>query len=175
MFIWRCSAEKGVEFWAGSYISKCIHVSNFAVLLPFSAFLFAYNGTAFFLALILHVIIPWWVIEASILFPRTLCRCAEISVWIKALQSCDHWHLNIYRRKILSFILVYNPEDTSAKTKYMSLVSYKPDTEKIECPFIAVLSAFFIFTGLNLSLYDSIFILTCPVMLSTNCARLSVL
>jgi len=48
---------------------------------------------------------------------------------------------------------VYNPEDTSAETKYMSLVSYKPGIEKIECPFIAVLSVFVIFTDLNLSLY----------------------
>lgn len=89
---------------------------------------------------------------SSILFPRTLCRHVEISAWIRALQNCDHRHLNNYEDNVLNFIWVCNPEYISAGTKSKSLVRYKPDLEQTECLFSAMLSVFFIFTGFNLSL-----------------------
>lgn len=38
-------------------------------------------------------------LEASISFPKTLYTCAEVWIWIQALQNCHHHHLNIYERK----------------------------------------------------------------------------
>lgn len=104
MCVWRCSAERWVQFWPASYSTQCTCLSAFAVLLAFSVFLLLLNSFLFelILAFCCALVSP----KAIILFPRTVCRCVEISVWIKIFQNCNHCHLNIYGINTLSFIPV---------------------------------------------------------------------